>query len=186
MKKNLLLVMAMLLMSTVAAIAQPRAIGGRIGSGFEFSYQHTVGSNFVSLDAGLIYGVASLCNATANGVHMPDFHGTSGMVGVETVATYNWLFPIKAWKHKGAWNWYAGVGAGIGYMRLHNSNYYGADSGFAGFAGRVGFEYNFWFPLQLSFDYRPIIGPCFDKYSVMYNLTGLYAGAICLGVRYKF
>lgn len=211
MKKNLLLIVALLLGAT-AAFAQPRAIGGRVGSGLEFSYQHTVGKNFVGLDAGLIYGDASICNITVtdriDGIkekyHDSGWSGHSNMVGVETVATYNWLFPIKAWKGKGEWNWYVGAGAGIGYMRCWSYNYNtwrgatytkrGADFGFAGVAARIGFEYNFWFPLQLSFDYRPLIGPIFTSESVpggreslvAYNLTGLYAGAICFGVRYRF
>ncbi|MCQ2369015.1 MAG: hypothetical protein MJ007_00870 [Paludibacteraceae bacterium] len=194
MKKNLLLIVALLLGAT-AAFAQPRAIGGRVGSGIELSYQHTVGKNFVSLDAGLIYGSSRICNLTTNvdgeRIHDSGFYGVSDMVGVETVATYNWLFPIKAWKGKGEWNWYVGAGAGIGYLRCWNDLNKiditkGGDMGFAGVAARIGFEYNFWFPLQLSFDYRPLIGPAFDSNTVAYNLTGLYAGAICVGVRYRF
>ncbi len=194
MKKSLLLVVALLLGAAVA-IAQPRAIGGRVGSGLEFSYQHTVGKNFVGLDAGLIYGNARICNVTVKEggvkVHDSGFHGVSDMAGFEAVATYNWLFPIKVWKGKGEWNWYVGAGAGIGYMRcwkeLNRTGISrGADMGFAGVAARIGFEYNFWFPLQLSFDYRPLIGPAFDSKMVAYNLTGLYAGAVCFGVRYRF
>ena len=52
-----------------AAFAQPRAIGGRIGYGFEASYQHSMGeSNMISVDLGL-----------------PGFNA------IEAVATYDWL-----------------------------------------------------------------------------------------------
>ncbi|MCQ2336486.1 MAG: hypothetical protein MJ010_04825 [Paludibacteraceae bacterium] len=210
MKRILLFALTLLFGVAFSAFAQPRAIGGRVGSGLEFSYQHTVGKNFIGLDAGLIYGDARMCNGTATfrvdgekyTEHNRDFYATKDMVGVETVATYNWLFPIKAWKGKGEWNWYVGAGAGIGYMRCwdyatwRGTTYTrrGWDFGFAGVAARIGFEYNFWFPLQLSFDYRPLIGPAFTseivngsrESMVAYNLTGLYAGAICFGVRYRF
>lgn len=99
--------------------------------------------------------------------------------GVGAAATYDWIFPIRSWNHKGSWNWYAGVGA-----------------------GRIGVEYNFWFPLQLSFDWRPLFGPCISWYneslkgggtttkehglSAGFYTGGLYAGAISLGVRYRF
>lgn len=134
--------------------AQSRAIGGRIGSGIDFSYQHSLGtSNMINLEAGL-----------------PGFHGVSA------AATYDWIFPINSWKEKGSWNWYAGVGAGLGFSWWNNWFNIGV-------AGRIGVEYNFWFPLQLSLDWRPVIGPAFGE-GVHFNHYGLYEGGIALGVRY--
>ena len=157
MKKFILVAIAFLGAATLS-YAQPRAIGGRIGYGFEASYQHGIGEkNMVSLELGL-----------------------PGFYGLEAAATYDWLIPIKSWEHKGEWNLYAGVGAGAGFYGFY------APVGFAGVAGRFGAEYNFWFPLQLSIDYRPIVGPWFGSGAVGFNGAGLYAGAIAWGVRYKF
>jgi len=182
MKKNLLMVAVMAILSVAAAVAQPRAIGGRLGYGVEFSYEHGLGNNMLSIDAGLL-GL-----------------GLNHHYGVEGVVTYDWInpgghdFPTVS---KGDWNWYAGVGGGAGahFSRIYQGdvvtdewhNHY-----FVGVAGRIGVEYNFWFPLQLSLDFRPVIGPTFCGYrkevreDVAFNLDGLYYGGIALGVRYKF
>lgn len=148
-------------LSVFALSAQPRAIGARFGWGAEVSYQHTVGQNMVSAE-----------------LSFPGFYG----VGV--AATYDWINPFGAtfpWEHKGEWNWYMGVGAGASYWFTNYLN--------VGVAGRVGVEYDFWFPLQLSLDWRPVIGPGIafgDGTHVGFGMDGLYAGAISLGVRYKF
>lgn len=142
------------------AVAQPRAIGGRIGYGVEVSYQHTVGDNMVSVDLGL-----------------------PGFYGLEAAATYDWINPgglTIPWNEQGSWNWYAGVGAAAGF---YGFNYL---VGFGGVAGRLGIEYNFWFPMQLSLDWRPVIGVAGAGGGVGFNTDGLYAGGIALGVRYLF
>jgi len=141
----------------VVAMAQPRAIGGRLAWNIGASYQHSLGEkNMIQVDL--------------------DFPGYYW--GVQATATYNWIFPIKSWTYDGSWNWYAGVGAGLGW-NWHRM-------GWAGVAGMIGVEYNFKFPLQLSLDFRPLIGPWFDKHSAGFNTWGIYAGGIALGVRYKF
>ena len=158
MKRFGLLVFIMAAFAAIA-VAQPRAIGGRIGYGVEVSYQHGLGeNNMVSVDLGL-----------------------PGFLGVEAAATYDWLNPgglTIPWNEKGSWNWYAGVGAGVGFYG------FAAPTGFVGAAGRIGIEYNFWFPLQLSLDYRPVLGAWFNGYGAGFNYDGLYAGGIALGVRY--
>jgi len=163
MKKTFILTVVCLLLSSVAVMASPRAIGGRLGYGLEFSYQHGLNSgNMVSIDAGL-----------------------AGFNGIEVAATHDWLFNISAWDKKGSWNWYAGVGAGLGLGNLvkpaDQHNYF-----FAGVAGRIGAEYNFWFPLQLSLDWRPLIGVSNAGSAWGFNHGGLYQGGLCLGVRYLF
>ena len=50
--KKVLILMVAVLGFAVAATAQPRAIGARVGYGGEFSYQHSFGSNFGELDLG--------------------------------------------------------------------------------------------------------------------------------------
>lgn len=193
MKKSLLIAFAAIFCATLA-YAQPRAIGGRLGYGLELSYEHSLGNNMLSVDAG--------------------FPGlfTAG-IGLEAAVTYDWINPFGAsfdnvWDGKGEWNWYMGVGAGGGaYFRPYGGWAYAGygvrswdNAFFVGAAGRVGVEYNFWFPLQLSVDWRPIIGPEFghdvvrdtegnvltsDSY-VRFCTSGLYMGGISFAVRYKF
>lgn len=55
MKKIFIVVLAALAF-TVAASAQPRAIGARIGYGGEVSYQHYLGNNFAEFDLGFLGG----------------------------------------------------------------------------------------------------------------------------------
>ena len=54
-----------------------------------------------------------------------------------------------------------------------------------GVVGHCGVAYDFWFPLELSFDYRPNIGAWFGNGGAGFYGYGLYTG-ITLGVRYKF
>ncbi len=137
--------------------AQPRAIGGRWGWDLEASYQHEVtNSTYLQIDAGLIkYGW-----------------------GTQAVGTYNWIFATPEWGDYGKWEWFAGVGAGLGYYWHTNYNYF-----FLGVAGNVGLSYTFPFNLQLSADYRPILGTSFG------NVVGFYPdGFLSAGfsVRYAF
>lgn len=163
MKKITLLFLFVVAMTT-AAFAQPRAIGGRIGYGFEASYQHSMGEqNMIEVELGL-----------------PGFNG------IEAAATYDWINPgglVIPWENKGSWNWYAGVGAAAGYDW---GNYWHYAYGFGGVAGRIGVEYNFWFPLQLAFDYRPVIGVYGNKYGAGFYADGLYSGAFAVAARYIF
>ncbi len=160
--KKFILVFAATVLAAVAVSAQPRAIGARFGYGLEVSYQHSLGTD----------------NMLSAELSFPGFYG------IGAAATYDWLNPFNTsipWNHKGEWNWYMGVGGGASYWF---SNYLNV-----GVAGRIGVEYDFWFPLQLSFDWRPVIGPDFifgEGGGVGFYGTGLYAGAISLGVRYKF
>lgn len=184
--KKILLIVA--LVATCAWVsAQPRAVGVRLGYGVEASYQHqTSETNMVSLDLGMF-----------------------GYHGLEVACTYDWINPggldfSKVWSEKGEWNWYAGVGAalGSGWPRISQTDDRRSvyTWGYAGVAARVGVEYNFWFPLQLSIDYRPTFSLGLSRYKVddyeynehstSYDLGfysgSLYAGAITIGVRYKF
>lgn len=187
-----ILFVAVLAVASLAVYAQPRAIGGRLGYGIEFSYEHGFGeSNMLSIDAGV-----------------PTLFINNDFAG-EAVVTYDWINPFgadfsKVWSHKGEWNWYLGVGAGAGFHTWHlkaADTYLGWDDHiFVGVAGRVGVEYNFWFPLQLSVDWRPLIGPQFYNFrdtdgvshpsphenKVDFNTNGLYMGGVSLAVRYKF
>ena len=172
MKKFALIIIVLVATCTVA-IAQPRAIGGRFAYSVGPSYQHSIGEkNMLQADIDIL----------------------GYWWGIQATVTYNWVFPIASWG-VGDMNWFAGVGAGGGYRwgwgyrgYYRYGGYYGyGGSGFVGVAGMGGVEMNFKFGLQVSVDWRPLIGPRFYRGGgVGYFIEGLYAGAVGLGVRYKF
>ena len=162
--KKLLLVAIFAVAGIAAAVAQPRAIGVNVGYGVDLSYQHG-------------FGDANMLDVSVN---IPAFNGIGAKV------TYDWVNPFGTavpWDYKGAWNWYLGVGASGGmYGLLDNVKDNGA--WYVGAAGHVGIEYQFWFPLQLSLDWRPTIGVV-GADGIGFNTAGLYDG-VSLGVRYLF
>ena len=126
--KRFLIAAVLVLGLCATANAQPRAIGGTIGYGIDFSYQNYVGgqSNMIDLAVGLW-----------------------GFNGIHAACNYDWIFPIQ-----GGWNWYVGPGAGVGFDFAHGDDkgYFALSVG-----GQIGVEYNFNIPLNLSLDYRPMI-----------------------------
>ena len=105
-------------------------------------------------------------------------------VGVGGHVTYDWIDPFNApvpWNNKGEWHWYMGVGGSGGFV-FPTSDVKGW--WYAGAAGHIGIEYDFWFPFQLSLDWRPSIGIA-NTNGIEFNHRGLWGG-IQLGVRYKF
>jgi hypothetical protein len=131
--KKIIVLAALILGFSVAAAAQPRAIGVRIGNGGEISYQHTLGQNFLEVDGGLGLGLDGVFNVGATGI-------------------YNFMIAQPQWTSQGTWGFYAGPGVGVG-LGLGETNYFTL-----AVAGMVGLEYTFDFPLQLSLDVRPQIG----------------------------
>lgn len=161
--KRFLLVAILAVAGFAAAVAQPRAIGVNIGYGFDVSYQHTLSKD----------------NMLDLSVNLPGFNG------IGATCTYDWINPFNTaipWNNKGEWNWNLGVGAGLGIYRFHYPAF------FVGAVGHVGVSYDFWFPLQLSLDYRPNIGIVYDKHTdnspLGFNGNGFLG--ITLGVRYLF
>lgn len=156
--KKFIIAAVLMLSVSFAAMAQPRAIGVNIGGGIDFSYQHTLGAaNMLDLN-----------------VNVPLFQG------IGATCTYDWVNPFGTqipWEEKGEWNWEMGVGAGAGYMWKAKHAYVGA-------TGHIGVSYDFWFPMQLSLDWRPCIGPTISGNEVGYHYAGLYG--ITLGIRYLF
>ena len=67
--KKIILVAALVLGFAVAASAQPRAIGVRIGNGGEISYQHQLGRNFLEVDGGLGLVLDGTLNVGATGIY---------------------------------------------------------------------------------------------------------------------
>lgn len=88
--KKIISIAVLALALSAAAMAQPRAVGGRVGYGIEASYQHTLGQNFVEADLGM-FGY-----------------------GIEVAATYNWMILQPQWTSQGVWGFYAGPGATVG------------------------------------------------------------------------
>ena len=151
--KKIILVAAMVLGFAVAASAQPRALGVRAGNGGEVSYQHQLGANFLEVDGGLGLGFDGTFNVGATGV-------------------YNFMIAQPDWTDRGDWGFYAGPGASVG-LGLGENNYLTL-----GAAGMVGLEYTFWFPLQLSIDFRQHIG--------IGNGALWTPSSVALGIRYCF
>ena len=194
--KKILLV-AVLAIASVMAYAQPRAIGGRLGAFNGFSYQHGMGdNNMLEIEAGFNLGTywGNRINGKTDDVKWHTFGHN-----VQVAVTYDWIDPFNAtfpWEHKGEWHWYLGVGGAggygwYGYAYERNTNTtVGADSnwGFVGAAGRAGVEYDFWFPLQLSIDWRPTVGVGMVERVNNSPLAGCYWDvlSLALGVRYKF
>ena len=155
--KKIILIAVMALGFAVAAVAQPRALGARFGNGLELSYQHTMEENFVSIDGGL--GL--------------DFLNNSAVYAGAT-AVYNFMIAKPEWTAEGEWGFYAGPGAAVG-LGLGSPSHFNLAA-----AGAVGLEYTFWFPLQLSIDFRQSLGYSF-------GVGKCFApSSIGLGVRYRF
>ena len=164
-----ILFVALLAMASIAAYAQPRAIGANLGGSLGFSYQHG-------------FGEANMLDVS---VYTPIAVGRGKAWGISGIVTYDWIDPFGAkvpWNDKGEWHWYMGVGGAGGF-------FFGGASGYVGAAGHFGIEYDFWFPLQLSIDWRPVIGcgiaTADNKTNAAFNTGGLYEG-LTIGVRYKF
>ena len=85
------------------------------------------------------------------------------------VGLHQWVMPIE-----NNFNWYVGVGGGIGSFDNGNSN-----GSFALAAGDIGIEYNLNVPLQFSLDFRPELA-FNDSYRDDLGLD------IALGIRYRF
>ena len=114
----------------LAANAQPRALGMRIGvEGSAISYQHNIQKrSFIEAELESEFGSAE---------------------GLKATGTYNLIFARPAWTNRGYWGLYTGPGMSLGYI----------DNKFLiAFSAQAGIEYTFWFPLQLSVDLRPSYG----------------------------
>jgi len=147
--------------STQAQDISKNALGLRLGDndgfGGEISYQRGLSkNNRLELDLGW-----------RNSKHVDAF---------KLVGLYQWVWDID-----NGFNWYAGVGGGIGSWRY---DYAGASNSGTILlaAGDVGIEYNFKeVPLQLSLDFRPEIYFNSSDYR-----EDSFGPDIALGIRYKF
>ena len=134
------------------------ALGLRLGSnngfGSEISYQRKLSSNNrLELDLG--------------------WRSNNNVSATKLSGLYQWVWNIDQ-----EFNWYAGVGGGLGSWNTANT--VTKDSGtFLYVAGTIGIEYNFDIPLQISLDLRPEIG----GHGYYENNFGT---DLALGIRYNF
>jgi len=199
--KKLTIFTLILIASCTIAMAQPRAIGMRLSHVIGVSYQHSLGEkNMLQID-----------------LEFPLF------THMNVSAIYDWLIPLKC--PRGSMNLYAGVGGTVGLgwnlgwqygtMKYPDGTKhkirgwagygygwgdYGRGRpvfGIFGVTGHFGFEYVFWFPLQLFADWKLTFGGFVGswnagdtgrgngkiKYSGFY-VPGIYN--IAIGARYFF
>jgi hypothetical protein len=162
--KKIILALALVVSSLGALKAQAdgKTIGLRLGYPTELSFQTGISnSNRIELGLGFrSYGYGVNSNY--------DLFSLSGV--------YQWVWDLSALS-KG-FNWYAGVGAALGYYSYSYYNYtYSAYP--VSLLGQVGIEYNFNIPLRLSLDYRPAV-----QLNGIGN--GFIADGIALSLRYRF
>ena len=170
--KKLILCTFMLLglaFSTQAQDISKNALGLRLGDsdgfGGEISYQRGLSKkNRLELDLG--------------------WRNSRHVDAVKVTGIYQWV-----WNIEGGFNWYAGVGGGVGTWsyddKYDDDDYFLGrdDSGIILFiAGDIGIEYNFKeAPIQLSLDIRPEIYFNSDDYR-----SDNFGPDIALGIRYRF
>jgi hypothetical protein len=133
-------------------------LGDNDGFGGEISYQRGLSkNNRLELDLG--------------------FRNSNEVDAFKLTGVYQWV-----WNIDGGFNWYAGVGGGLGswsYDYRANGNQYKDNGTFVFVAGDIGIEYDFDIPLLLSLDFRPEFGG-------RGYYENNYGSDIAVSVRYQF
>ena len=185
--KKLFITAFMLMGFAFSTQAQEKnAIGIRLGdnSGFggEVTFQTAVSKkNRIELDLGFRNEGNVYYNGYGNGYYGGKGYGHND---IKLVGIYQWVFNIK-----NGFKWYVGPGVGAGIYSSKNyynkvyDKYENKSGAFAVIAGDVGIEYNFKFPLQLSFDVRPELYLSPDYVDARDNSFGPDLG---LSARYRF
>ncbi|MBC2840497.1 hypothetical protein [Robiginitalea sp. SC105] len=153
------------LLATAGLSAQnisDHALGLRLGDsdgfGAEISYQKSIArSNRVEVDLG--------------------WRDNRNFDAFKLTGVYQWVRILD-----GNFNWYYGVGGGLGSVDFDRDFDVDNDGGLFVFAaGDIGIEYNFDIPLLLSLDFRPELGLVgYDGFSDNFDFD------IALGIRYQF
>ncbi|PWA04086.1 hypothetical protein [Flavobacterium psychrotolerans] len=152
--------------STQAQEISKNALGLRFGDnngfGGEISYQRKLSrDNRLELDLGW----RNRSNFNNNG-----FDDNA----IKLTGLYQWV-----WNIDGGFNWYAGVGGGVGSYGYDYKGY-SYHENFAFAAGDIGIEYGFKeVPILLSLDFRPEFGG-----GGYYN--NHYGSDVALGIRFRF
>ncbi len=163
MKKIFLSILATagLIISVNAQEISDNALGLRLGDsdgfGAQISYQRSLGdNNRLEIDLGW------------------DDNGNAD--GFKLAGLYQWI-----WQLDGNFNWYAGVGGGVGSYSIDLPSNQDDTDTFLFAAGNVGIEYDFDIPLLISLDFRPEIGfgdDIYDNDDLDFDIG--------LGLRYQF
>lgn len=165
--KKLLIISIIALVAMTSLNAQDiskNALGLRLGDsdgfGAEVSYQARLSpNNRLELDLG--------------------WRDSNNYDGFKITGLYQWV-----WNIEGGFNWYAGLGGGLGSYSFNDNRDTNGDDftdTFVFVAGDIGIEYNFDFPLLVSLDFRPEIGFGDERYDN--NDLDL---DIALSLRYQF
>jgi hypothetical protein len=135
-------------------------LGDNDGFGGEISYQRGLSkNNRLELDLG--------------------FRNSNNVDAFKLAGLYQWV-----WNIDGGFNWYAGVGGGLGswsYDYRANGNLYKDNGTLLFVAGDLGIEYNFDVPIQLALDIRPEIYFNSDNYR-----DDNFGPDLALSIRYRF
>lgn len=132
-------------------------LGDNDGFGGEISYQRGLSSNNrLEVDLG--------------------WRDSNNVDAIKLTGLYQWV-----WNIEGGFNWYAGVGGGLGSWSYEEGPF--DESGtFFFVAGDIGIEYKFDIPLQLSLDFRPELYVNNDDYF----RDDSFGPDIALGIRFTF
>jgi hypothetical protein len=155
MKRILLILLFTLAFMTVSA--QPKAIGMRLGTEIQVSYEYAIGAGGDFLEVDMGYELINLVNLAV---------------------AYDFMIVRPKWTERGEWGFYAGPaakvgGAGVGY--------------YLALGAQAGLEYSFEFPLQISLDVRPTIGCAFISGMPSFYAGGaIFGGLPSLSLRYRF
>lgn len=148
---------------TISKNALGLRLGDNDGFGGEVSYQRALSGNDNRLEFDL------------------GWRNSNNVDAIKLVGLYQWV-----WNIEGGFNWYAGVGAGLGSWSYDGPGNPDNDGGtFILAAGDIGIEYDFEeAPIQLSLDFRP---------EFYLNNSGdnrwredNFGPDIALGIRYRF
>ena len=165
MKKLILSAFMLIGIACSAQYISKNALGLRLGSndglGGEISFQRKLSSeNRLELDLGWR--------------NRSDYYNTGYDDNtIKFTGLYQWV-----WEIDNGFNWYAGVGGGLGSWSTKNDT----SGSFVYIAGDIGIEYDFdEVPIMLSLDFRPEFGFGGNKY-----YRNNYGSDIALGIRYRF
>lgn len=178
--KKILFTIAIICLTVVAVMAQPRAIGARAGYNFELSYQHETASGMFEVDAGVTPFLTY--NAYySNGVG-DDYWDLFHYGRVQAMVLYDYIVNPAA-----NFNIYFGAGLGVswGYGDLFDITFTNSNQQIRRLglpvAAQIGLEYELPIPLNLSVDWRPSV----NLFSLRESLGSKLLN-VALGIRYRF
>jgi len=150
---------------TISENALGLRFGGGNGYGAEVSYQRGLGdNNRLEFDLGWR-------------------NDKNNYDAIKLTGLYQWVWNIES-----GFNWYAGLGGGVGSISAKDDRYYDNrgyryyDETFIFLAGDIGIEYNFDIPLLISLDFRPEFG----FHNNDNDRIDDFSPDIALGLRYQF